>query len=785
MRHYAGQALLTLDIRNCAIGFAVGVVAAHWLPVAHPFWAYWLVAGLGLAPLRRLRVVAMIAVGLGWGALNIGEALAQRLDASCEDADLVGRIVDLPAHVQVAGGRADDARVGPTAQRFLVQPETASCAPPGRIRLTWFEGAEVRAGERWRLHVRLRPARGTANAHGFDADRWFLRQGIVATGYVLAGSRVAATDPASIPAVREALRERMSLLPLVNAGVLAALTLGDSGSIPRQEMARYQRTGTIHLLVISGLHVGIVTALGFLLGRAVGLVFGVSAKASGVVAALLLAAGYVLLAGAGLSLLRAFVMATTTMLALVAGRSVAPSTVFAYALAIVLAADPMAPLATGFWLSFGAVAVLLGFFAPRPRLRSWLASAALAQLAIALVFAPATVGITGLIHPLSILVNLTVVPLVTMLVVPLALAGSLLSFAPVGAWLLTGADFCISVVAEVLTFADRVTPIHVADPKGWLVWLVAAAAACLLPVSRLAALALLLALAASLTAPWWSPKPVAHGEVAVTVLDVGQGTAVLVTTAGHAMLYDTGPAFATGSDAATSVVLPMLRGAGHDALDLLLLSHGDLDHVGGTAALLAGIDIRRVLVGEPVAGVDALPCRAGARWRWDGVDFSVLSPPRNHGFNGNDASCVLLIETATARVLLAGDIERTVERALAPPPVDLLLVPHHGSATSSTVDFVAAVRPKFAIVTAGFDNRFGHPHPAVVERYRDAGAHVLTTAVSGALRWRSDEPCVVVAERCREASYWRTEPAAANAAYPRFGEWMPCAPRGAVAQRCH
>ena len=157
-RHYAEQAWWTLDIRNCAIGFAVGVVAAHGLPAAHPFWAYWLVAGLGLVPLRRLRVVAMTAVGLGWGALNVSEGLAQRLDASCEDAALVGRIVDLPAHVAVTSNRAGDARVDPTAQRFLVQPETASCVPLGRIRLTWFEGAEVRAGERWRLHVRLRPA---------------------------------------------------------------------------------------------------------------------------------------------------------------------------------------------------------------------------------------------------------------------------------------------------------------------------------------------------------------------------------------------------------------------------------------------------------------------------------------------------------------------------------------------------------------------------------------------------------------------------------------------------
>lgn len=744
-----------MDIRNCALAFAAGVVVAHWLPAAQPLWLCWLAGGAGLLPLRRLRVAGMLALGLGWGALHALDAMARRIDASCAAITVVGRIVDLPARSE-AGPRAD----GLSMQRFVLAPETSDCGIPGRVRLTWFDGPRLRGGERWRMSVRLKPPRGTANAYGFDADRWFARTRLAATGYVVSGSRLdAAADAATLlDTVRENLRDRLLRLDLVHGGVLAALTLGDSAAIPNEALERYRRTGTMHLLVISGLHVGIVTALGFLLGRGLGLLCGLPAKPAGVVAALLLAGGYVLLAGAGLSLLRAFAMSATAMLALVVGRSTSPSAVFAYALAVVLLLDAMAPLAAGFWLSFGAVAVLLGFFAPRPRPRSWVASAVVAQLAIAVVFVPAAVGITGLIHPFGIAVNLVAVPAVTLLVVPLALVGTMLLGTPIGPWLLLGADFGVAVVAEVLAFADRLAPLYVADPGWWLPWVAAAAAACLLPVSRLAALALAAAVAALLLVPSLLPKPaVLPGEVAVTVLDVGQGTAVLVETASHALLYDAGPGFPAGADAGDSVVLPALRGRGRNAIDMLVLSHGDLDHVGGAASVLAGIRVGAVLAGEPVAGFGAAPCQAGMRWRWDGVDFVVLNPLPGHGFAGNNASCVLLIETATARVLLPGDIEKTVEADLRVPAVDLLLVPHHGSATSSTAAFVAALRPTFAVVGAGFENRFGHPHPAVVERYRNVGAHILSTGVSGALRWRSDHPHAIAATRCRDSPYWRLD----------------------------
>ena len=745
--HYA-RSVQPLDMRNQIFAWAAGVIAAHWLPSTHPLWPYLLLGGAGLLPLRRWRLAAAALLGLGWCGYNAEDAVDRRVGADCSEAQVVGRIDGLPAR------RGDGAL---HIQSFVLALERASCETlDGAVRLTWLDGPPVRGGERWRLHVRVKLPHGTANAHGFDRDQWLLRNGLSATGYVVVGTRLAAAQTANIHAWRETLRERLQRVPLVNAGVVAALALGDAAAIPVEQMETYRRTGTMHLLVISGLHIGIVTAAGFFLGRWIGLLVGAPARVCGVVVALLLAGGYVLLGGAGLALLRAFAMSAAAMLALLAGRATVPSAVFAYALAIVLAIDAMAPLAIGFWLSFGAVAVLLASFAPRSRRHSWLISALLAQLAIAAVFTPLTVYLTGLIHPLSSVVNLVVMPVVTLLAVPLALAGSValgFSAASIGAWLLTGADFSIAVVGEVLAFAERLRPVYIADLGPWIWWLLAAAAVCLLPVSRLALAALVTTAAAVLLAPALRDAAIPHGELDVTVLDVGQGTAVLAQTARHALLFDAGLAFRGGADSGASVVLPALRGRGLDTLDALVLSHGDLDHVGGAATVLAGSSVRRVLVGEPVAGIAAEPCRAGMSWRWDGVLFSVLSPAARSV--GNNASCVLLIETTAARALLTGDIERLVENRLEVPAVDLLLVPHHGSRTSSSVRFVAAARPRFAVVTAGFGNRFGHPHPVVLDRYRDVGAHIVSTAVSGAVRWRSAKPHVVAVERGRDAPYWR------------------------------
>ena len=751
----------SMVIRNAALAFSFGVVAAHWLPAAQSLWACWICAGIGiaLAPRPRnaapwVRVLGAALIGLGWGAAHGHDALDRRIEPGCAQATVTGRIAGLPA---------EDHSRGSIARRFVFVPETASCELRGPLRLMWLDGPTLRSDERWSLGVRLKSPRAGANAHGFDAEAWFSRDKLAATGYVVQGRGLDSSGGAarirSVGSIRQGIRDRLAQLPLVHGGVLAALTLGDKGAIPRDMVDLFRRTGTMHLLVISGLHVGVVTALGFLAGRAFGLVTALPPRATGVVAALALTSAYVVIAGSGLSLVRAFAMSLAGMVALLAGRSSAPSAAFSYALAVVLVIDPMAPLGSGFWLSFGAVAVLLGFFVPRPQRRSWLISAVVAQLAIAAVFVPATTGITGLIHPLGIGVNLVAVPTVTLLLVPLALAGVALIATPVGPWLLTAADLVVQVLETILTAADRIAPVYVASHDGWLPWIVLAAAVGLLPTSRLAR-ALLLATA---TMVLFLPRPpLSRGEVDVTALDVGQGTAVLVETAHHTLVYDTGPMFPSGRDTGSGVVLPAVRGRGWSHIDRLVLSHGDIDHIGGAASVLAGLEVGDVLAGERVPGIDAGTCTVGRKWRWDGVAFSVVSPVAEHRFTGNNASCVVLIETASRRLLLTGDIEAIVEHGLEVPPVDVLVVPHHGSATSSTPALVAATEPKFAIVTAGFDNHFGHPHPRVVDRYRDVGSHIVSIGHAGAVRWRSTAPETLAVRRCVESPYWR-----ATSTHPR------------------
>ena len=738
----------TMGLRNAALAFSIGAVAAHWLPAAASLWPCWMCAGVAVALARRVRILGAALVGLGWGAVHGLDALDRRIDPGCAEASVTGRIAGLPSEQH---GR------GMVARRFVLEPDTASCEIRGPLRLMWLDGPALRGGERWSLGVRLKSPRAGANAHGFDAEAWFTRDKLAATGYVVHGRRLGTSEPGdgfdSLGAVRQELRDALAREPLVHGGVLTALTLGDKGAIPRHKVDLYRRTGTMHLLVISGLHVGVVTALGFLAGRALGLATTLPSRATGVVSALALTSMYVVIGGGGLSLLRAFVMSLAGMAALLAGRSSAPSAAFAFALAAVLLIDPMAPLSAGFWLSFGAVAVLLGFFVPRPRRRSWLISAVVAQLAIAVVFVPATTGITGLVHPLGIGVNLVAVPTVTLLLVPLALSGVALIATPIGPWLLTAADFVVHLLETVLGYADQITPIYVAAQDGWLAWIVVAAAVGLAPTSRLAR-ALLLCTAAMLLL---LPRPaLPWGHLDVTVLDVGQGTAVLVETANHTLVYDTGPMFPSGRDTGAGVVLPAVRGRGWSRIDRLVLSHADVDHVGGAASVLLGMPVGQVLAGESVPGIDAQPCQAGARWLWDGVAFTVLSPVADHAFTGNNASCVVLIETASHRILLAGDIEAIVEHGLDVPAVDVLLVPHHGSATSSTPAWVAATRPRFAIVAAGFDNHFGHPHPRVVSRYRNVGSHIVSTGVAGAVRWRSADATSVTVQRCAESPYWRS-----------------------------
>jgi competence protein ComEC len=416
----------------------------------------------------------------------------------------------------------------------------------------------------------------------------------------------------------------------------------------------------------------------------------------------------------------------------------------------VLVADPLAPLAPGFWLSFGAVTTILFAATGFARSPSPASGYLRLQAVVTLGLVPLLVGSFGAVSLVSALVNLYAVPLYTLVVVPAVLLSCAVAVVSLnlGAPLLRATAATIEATWPLLegpaNWSIATWSIAGLDAAAWCALIVgtAAALAPLPAAGRLAGLALLVAACLS------RPPPLLPGEATVTVLDVGQGLAVVVETREHALLFDAGPSFRTGSDTGQLVVLPYLRHRGVRALDVLAVSHDDDDHAGGAASVLAMLPVRNLLRGPSLAAdrlvgrdpVQRARCRRGARWQWDGVQFEWLHPDEKSYARDNDSSCVLRVRAGDRTALLTGDVEARAEADLLEATrlgaVDVLVAPHHGSRTSSTPAFVAACRPSWVVYAVGYRNRWAFPHPSVVERYDAVGARGLRTSSSGAITFR-------------------------------------------------
>jgi competence protein ComEC len=735
------------------IAFALGALFCHGLAVLpDPFYA-------GLSPLllpmalrgAPMAVPAAFCLGIAWTMVHAHAALAGRLPAALHGAErtLVGEVTGIP--------RTARDRIG-----FHLALKSASGAGPGqarwhwqgcRVRLTWYRpapGVRVRAGETWRVRARLRPPRGLRNPGAWDGEHRALREGTCAVGYLRERPPPARLTPAAVglDALRERLaegvRRRVGGLPA--SGLLEALAVGLRDRVTRDQRFLLQRTGTAHLMAISGLHVGLAAgagmALGGLLARAVSVApLIMPAGHWGALAGLAAAAGYALLAGFSVPTQRALIMVGCLLCARLLRRRNAPGDALALALLVVLLLDPLAVRDAGTWLSFAAAAGLLFALAGAraahgvPAVARVLAGALRVQLAAALALAPLALLIFGYQSPSAPLANLLAVPVTGMLVVPLTLAGALLEpVAPeVAGPLLRLAAHAMGVLLEMLERVPggEVLLVPGPAPGALAVFAGAAGVAALLsgagPGIALAGLALLAPL---LLPAAGAPAP---GELRMLVPDVGQGLAVVLRTAGHTLVYDAGPGWGPRADAGSHVVAPALRREGVTGVDLLLVSHHHADHAGGVPGLLATVKVgRRLGEGAPT------PCRAGQSWTWDGYRFEILHPDTSRP-PGNDASCVLRVTGPGGSVLLPGDVEAGVERHLAGRlgaglRAQVLVVPHHGSASSSDPAFLDAVRPRVAIVSSGHRNRFRHPAPGVVARYRERASALHDTACGGLLR---------------------------------------------------
>ena len=732
-----------------AAGLLAGAVAAIALPaLPHPaFDVALLLAGLLFFFRRpRWRGLAAVLVGFGWACLQAGSAMQARLPVELEgvDVQVQGRVVGLPTR-------------SATNIRFEFAVEQGA-GPAGvlagrTLRLGWYRGTVVPApGSRWALSLRLKRPRGSVNPGGFDYERYALERRIAATGYVRESPGNRELAPASgIDALRASLSDAIArAVDAPRARFVQALAVGDTRGLDDADWDILRATGIAHLIAISGLHVGLVAGFGALLARLTyrltpPLGLRLPLPQSAALMALVAATGYTALAGFALPTVRTLLMIAAALFAVLLRRAFVPTQAFALALVATLLVDPLAVLNAGFWLSFLGVAWLMWCLPNAVAISPWRMLLS-AQGVMTLGLLPLTVWFFGQASIAGPLANLIAVPWVSFVVVPVALAGTALGLlaepwgAPLfqlSAWLMQGLWLLLEPLAALrgaLVYLPDTAPLDFALALAGAFWLLLPRG---VPGKALAAVLLVPLL-------WPADTRPAPGDAELVLLDVGQGLSLLVRTREHTLLYDAGPAFPGGLDMGEAAVVPALRGLGVAHLDMLMLSHADNDHAGGADAVKRALPPARVLVSRRIPAPDEAACETGGRWQWDGVAFEILHPPARFPYLGNESSCVLRIETADGAVaLLPGDISATIETRLlrehaAALDADVLLVPHHGSATSSGAAFLDAVSPQLALFATGHRNRFGFPREEVLQRYRARGIGIVDTASAGAVRMRLD-----------------------------------------------
>ena len=752
--------------------FVAGVAGYHLFPYnPDPHWLFVL---LGLPLIWRyvwLRWFGGLLLGLSWSCLYVTLQLSTSLPPTLEGKDLIltGTVVDLPV------------QRGHLSRFELVvsdlEPRQPGFTIPKRVRLSWYgAGVSLKPGEVWHLQVRLKRPHGLLNPGGFDYARWLFRNGIQATGYVRNWQGNQRIEDASRGGWLD--RQRLQIATQIGqrltdpdaAALFRALGIGDRSGLSDQTWELFTRTGTNHLVAISGLHIGMVAGLVFFLGRwfwgrSERLTLKLPTMQAAAWLALGAAAGYAALAGFSLPTQRALAMLGLGMGGLLLGRSLSLSRSFLLALCGVVVIDPMAPLSSSFWLSFAAVGVIL--LAGSGRLRTprgwrqwgrvqWVVTIGLAPM-LFLLFNQAS-----LIAPLA---NLVLVPWYSLVLVPLVL----LSIATLA--LPLPQDFLLNSTATLLEQTLRFMYWLAQSPYALVhrpdlpvsVWLIGCLGVLLLLLPRGMpgrALGVLLVAPMLFNNP---QRPPARGAL-FTLLDVGQGLSCVIETAQHVLIYDTGPAYASGFISAEAVLIPYLRSRGIERVDRLILSNADRDHASGVEALVSELKITRVFSGETLAQLPTEKCQAGVAWNWDGVHFRILHPfPGDRFSDSNNASCVLQVETDTDRLLIPGDVEREAEQLLVARHgdllrTDILVAPHHGSNTSSTQRFVARVRPDFVLFPTGYGNRFGFPKAAVMERWQNTGARLLNNAETGAIQfWLGSDKLVPELYRENHPATWRAD----------------------------
>ncbi|MDH5444667.1 MAG: DNA internalization-related competence protein ComEC/Rec2 [Gammaproteobacteria bacterium] len=700
---------------------------------------------------KYLRLLSWVLAGFIWAWLQAWLILDQHLPKSLvgKDVQVVGYIASLPTQRD-------------RLTRFLFDINSASFKGkevnlPKRVRLNWYgQTPELSVGDQWKLTVRLKQPHGFMNPGGFDYEKWLFSQRIRATGYVRSKSEVThlTHDQWVYPLqrFRQHLQKKVEyLLPDSTVqGLVSALVLGHREHITQDQWQAYRQTGTNHLIAISGLHIGLVAGLVFFMvrwlwSRAGRLSLQLPTPIIAAILSFFCAAIYAALAGWSLPTQRALIMVAVVMLAIVFKRHILPRHGFSLALLLVLLHDPLSVLSPGFWLSFGAVGLIFLAMQGKKNGIAWWDRWFRIQWIVGLGLFPFLLLFFQQGSIISPVANFIAVPLVSLLIVPILLSGMLVSgisdmaggfLLSQGAWLL---EYLTLLLHELGNLSYASWSGSVSEIPQLLISIMGVLWLLFWPIKS----ARWLGLVFLLPMVFHQARSIDKGELIFTLLDVGQGLSAVVQTQNHTLVFDTGPKFSEQFDTGSAVVLPYLRHQGIKKLDILLISHGDNDHIGGFDSVVQEMPVRQVMSSAPslIKHYAAIPCDRGTSWVWDNVSFQVLHPSvENLPEKENNQSCVLHIKGQGGSILLPGDIERKAEAQLLTTVknsllADILVAPHHGSKTSSSLKWLQAVQPQYVIFPVGYRNRYRFPYAEVVDRYRTLGAKLLSTARDGAIRF--------------------------------------------------
>lgn len=777
-------------MNKIALLFLTGDLLFQSLPVLPTHGWVGVVIGVGVMLLlvRRLQPGFWILAAFLLAWWQADSILSHTLPKSLEGKDLVieGRVVGIPDW----NGRRYrfDLELKQLLQNGM---QLTRDDLPKTVRLSWYHPtSKIHSRDIWRFGVRMKRPHGWHNPGGFDYEGWLYQHGINATGYVRKipdPVLVAREEATALDRWREGVSVQIQNL-LSNhgqVGVVQALLVGERGDVNQQFRERMVKTGTMHLMAISGLHISMVFAWCFFLGRWLWVIFPslpliIPAQRVGLLFGITGALAYACMAGLTLPTQRALLMVLVMSVSLLSGYRLLNWGPLSTALLVILVWDPNAVLSTGFWLSFVAVAlifVVLMRESDKGRghvggLRKWLNHGwrwGRIQFALLIGLAPILMYSFGLLSGLSPVANLIAIPWVGFLILPLLLLGTLLiplsdSFA---SWCLhAGADqiaFLDQYLGYLMRF-DSLTWMTI-RPSLWQVGLALVGLGFMIISRPLRIKAIGIPLFLIAFFPVTASIPA--GAFRATILDVGQGLSILLETRNHVWVYDTGPSYSPRLIAAEQALWPTMQNNGRTDIDHLVISHSDRDHSGGVSWLRDHVQVEEVLSSDVDRYRGQFPvihyCQAGQQWEEDGVHFEMLHPRADEPLQENNASCVLRVTAGDMTFLIAGDIEREAEKILINRlgqalQADVLIVPHHGSLTSSSPEFLQAVQPRFAIVSSGYRNRFGFPREKVLQRYQQIGAKILNTAEDGAITINAGpEGLNVSAYRTRFPHYWNTE----------------------------